>query len=37
MPLARNEVKDRIVQMAKNVTHQQYIDIKSADLISDLP
>lgn len=34
MPLARNTVKHRIIEMAKNVTHQQNIDIKSSDLIS---
>ena len=34
MPLARNTVKDRIIRIAKNVTHQQNIDIKSANLIS---
>lgn len=33
LPMARNTVKDRIIEMAKNVTHQQNIDIKSSDLI----
>ena len=29
MPLARNTVKNRIIEMAENVTHQQSIDVKT--------
>ncbi|GLV39534.1 hypothetical protein CBL_20438, partial [Carabus blaptoides fortunei] len=34
MPLARNTVKVRILEMAKNIGHQQKVDIKSSGLFS---